>query len=250
MKSIRQRVKTYINKYIKDNFENFKKKDQDTFENWAYNWLQFQNFGFAKDYSPKNVYYEFGTGWGGTLSGFIEGAKRFCKDYNFDIRKIHIVLFDSFQGLPEIQDSKDDNPEWDKGKFAYSKEYIKNIILERGFPIENVTFIEGYFEDSLNESTMNILRKLPPPSIVTMDVDYYSSTKLALDFLRPILPSGVAFYFDDLFSFFLHPEMGQVKAINEFNSKMNGTLQQLSNHLNYSGRCFLFSRKEWEHTRK
>jgi hypothetical protein len=249
MRAVKEKIKKYINNYIKDNFENFIKHERDSFDNWAYNWLHFQNFGFASSYSPKNVYYEFGTGWGGTLSGFIEGAKRFCKTNNFNIKDIYIVLFDSFQGLPDLKDEKDDNPEWEKGKFAYSKDYITDIIIKHGFPIENVTFVEGFFEDTLNESTREILRNLPPPSIVTMDVDYYSSTLLALDFIQPLLNSGVAFYFDDLYSFFLHPEMGQVKAINDFNSKNNGHLQPLTNNLNYAGRCYIYSRKEWEHKR-
>jgi Macrocin-O-methyltransferase (TylF) len=248
MSGIKTKVKSYLNRYIRDNFVNFRKEDADSFENWVYKWLHFQNFEFVKDYSPKNTYYEFGTGWGGTLTGFLQGATRFCKKHNFDIRQINIVLFDSFQGLPDPKSFEDENPEWEKGKFAYSKDYIINIIKENNFPLENVTFIEGFYEDTLNDKTMEILKKLPPPSIVTMDVDYYSSTMLALNYIHPLLNSGVAFFFDDLYSFFLHPEMGQVKAINEFNQKGEGLLTPLT-HMNHCGRCYLYSSKIWEHGR-
>lgn len=247
--SFRNRIKARINQYIHDNFVQFKKEEAETFENWVYNWMYFQNFEYVKTYSPQNTYFEFGTGWGGTLSGFLRACNRLAKYHQFDVNKIKIVLFDSFEGLPAEMHEADFNPEWEKGKFAYSRDYITNIILEHNFPLENVTFIEGYYENTLNESTMDILRKLPAPSIVTMDVDYYSSTQIALNFIHPLLKSGTVFYFDDLYSFFLHPKMGQVKAINEFNEKQNGQLVPLV-HMNYAGRGFIYTNKVWEHSKK
>jgi hypothetical protein len=217
-------------------------------ENWIYYWLHFQNFGYAKDFGPKNCYYEFGTGWGGTLTSFLKASKRFSRDYNFDLSKLKIVLFDSFEGLPEVKAKEDDHPEWGKGKFAYSKDHISQIIRNHGFPLENVTFIEGFFENTLNEKTLERMR-LAPPSIITVDVDYYSSTKLMLDFLVPLLNSGVTFYFDDIHSFFLHPDMGQLKAISEFNGMDTGALNVLTD-VNYLGKCYIYTRKNWEYTNK
>ncbi len=81
-----------------------------------------------------------------------------------------------------------------------------------------------------------------------MDVDYYSSTIEALNFVAPILKSGAVFYFDDLYSFFLHPDLGQVKAISEFNNSGIGYLNPLT-YRNHEGRCHLFVRREWEHFR-
>ena len=246
---LKTRIKARLNQYIHDNFVQFKKVDAETFENWIYQWMYFQNFEYVKAYTPQNTYFEFGTGWGGTLSGFLKACNRLAKDHNFDLRKVKIVLFDSFKGLPEEKDPADFNPEWEKGKFAYSRDYITKIILDHNFPLENVTFIEGYYEDTLNESTMEIIKNLPPPSIVTMDVDYYSSTKIALDFIQPLLKSGTVFYFDDLYSFHLHPKMGQVRAINELNSKNNGHLVPLV-HMNYCGRGYIYTNRVWEYSNK
>jgi O-methyltransferase len=246
-KFLKNKIKAKLNNYIHDNFIQFKKADAETFENWIYNWMYFQNFEYVKKYTPKNTYYEFGTGWGGTLSGFLRACNRLVQDHKFDISQIKIVLFDSFEGLPEEKDPSDFNPVWKKGEFAYSKDYITEIIKSHNFPIENVTFIEGYFENSLNNETFEILKKLPEPSIITMDVDYYSSTKIALDFIRPFLKSGSVFYFDDLYSFHLHPRMGQIRAINEFNNEDKGTLNPLV-HMNYCGRGFIFTNKVWEYS--
>lgn len=241
------KIKRAVANYISTNLIN-RYNPEISLENWFYHWLYFQNMGYTKDYGPKNCYYEFGTGWGGTLRSFLKASKRFSKENNFDITQIKIVLFDSFQGLPEITAKEDNHREWGKGKFAYSKDYIAKIIVEHGFPLQNVTFIEGFFENTLNSQTLERLNALPP-SIVTVDVDYYSSTKLALDFITPLLKSGTVFYFDDLFSFFLHPEMGQVKAIKEFNDMGAGTLNALT-HANYSGQCYAFTSKSWEFTEK
>src|SRR5215472_9222772 len=48
-------------------------------------------------------YYEFGVGWGYTLSRYIEALKAFCKDEHLDQSRYNIFLFDSFVGLPEKQ---------------------------------------------------------------------------------------------------------------------------------------------------
>lgn len=245
--SLKLKVKKYLNNYIRDNFAVYY-REVTSLETWFYYWLHYQNFSYAKDYTPKNVYYEFGTGWGGTLTDFLKASKRFSKDHNFDIRNIKIVLFDSFQGLPPVSIKEDDNPQWDKGGYAYSKDYITDIIKKYGFPLENVTFVEGYYENTLTPATFEKIKHMPP-SIVTMDVDYYSSTKIAQDFISPLLSSGTVFYYDDLYSFFLHPDLGQVKAINEFNKEGVGYLNLLTDK-NYAGRCYIFTKKEWEHFSK
>ena len=213
-------------------------------ENWFYHWLYYQNMSHAKDYGPKNCYYEFGTGWGGTLTAFLKASIRFSNENNFDLNEIKIVLFDSFQGLPEITVKEDDHRAWGKGKFAYSRDYIKALIVKHNFPIQNVTFVEGFYEDSL---TPQLLTKLAasPPSIITVDVDYYSSTKLVMDFIRPLLKSGAVFYFDDIHSFSLHPQMGQLKAISEFNQLDQGNLNWLTAD-NYAGQCYIYTSKVWE----
>lgn len=241
---LKLKIKNYLNKYILDNITHQQKRDE-SLEAWFYYWLYFQNMDYAKSYAPKNCYYEFGTGWGGTLSHFLKACNRFCSDHHFDIGQIRIVLFDSFQGLPDESAMEDYNPEWGKGKFAYSRDYITEIIRKHNFPLQNVTFVEGFYETTLTPALAEQLKK-SPPSILTIDVDYYSSTRLALNFLAPLLPSGAVFYFDDLYSFFLHPDMGQPKAIREFNETGTGYLNILT-YKNHAGKCYIFTRKQWEH---
>lgn len=241
-------IKTYIkkklNNYFKVSIDQHLKYER-SLEKWFYKWLDFQNNSYAKSYTPKNTYYEFGTGWGRTLTAFISAAKKFSLKNNFSVENINICLFDSFQGLPSIKSEEDNHLSWKEGEFAYSKKYIVNIINELKFPLDNVKFIEGFYENTLNKNTLKLI-KSTPPSIITVDTDYYSSTNEVLKFLPPILKSGTVFYFDDLFSFFLNENYGQVKSIKEFNEKDIGKLYPLTEN-NFNGKCFIYSAKKWEH---
>lgn len=218
-----------------------------TLSDWFKFWMHEQNFGFRKNFSPANCYYEFGVGWGGTMSMFAQSAVEFCEETGVDINDIYIFGFDSFKGLPDKKSLADDHLEWEKGSFAFEKEHTLSILEDLNFPLDNVQLIEGYFEESLNDATFQLLKKRPP-SIVTMDVDYYSSTKIALEFMAPLLQSGAVFYFDDLYSFHSHPDMGQVKAIREFNGKygyLNPTTES-----KFTEKTFIYSCLEWEHAKE
>ncbi len=56
------------------------------------------------------------------------------------------------------------------------------------------------------------------------------------------MKSGTVFYFDDLYSFHLHPNMGQVRAIREYDGA-EGFLSPLREH-DCAGRTFMYSALE------
>jgi hypothetical protein len=118
----------------------------------------------------------------------------------------------------------------------------RQIDLGRG----NVRFIQGFFADSLASELASELAA-HPPAIVTVDVDYYSSTKSVLEWLLPFTPTGCLFYFDDIWLFYGHPQMGQVAAINELNCGALGHLipyPELGTTV--GGRSFVFARSQLE----
>lgn len=183
---------------------------------------------------PPN-YYEFGTGSGGTLQKALAVLKKYPDS--------RIFLFDSFEGLPEPRDGRDAHACWTKGEFSYSEEYIAGLIRRNGFDPARVRFVKGFFENSLTPDLGRELRS-HPPAFVTIDVDYYSSTVQALDFLMPLLASGTVIYFDDLWAFDGHPEHGQLKAISEFNSK--NTEGQLTPNQILGNRTYSYYKKNYE----
>jgi len=173
----------------------------------------YKKFGF----NPYN-YYEFGTGTGGTLTYYLKALKKIIKLKKLDLKKFRIFLFDSFEGLPEYTNPKDYNPAWTKGQFSGSEDYIKNLIKSiLPEALDNVSFVKGYYENTLNEKLQKSLRQFPP-SIVNIDVDYYTSTKTVLEWIHPILQDGTIFYFDDIYEYLGNLSKGEYKAIDEFNT--------------------------------
>ncbi len=83
--------------------------------------------------------------------------------------------------------------------------------------------MKGFFKETLSPSLQAELMN-QAPDIVTIDVDYYSSTKTILEWLSPPLRSGTISYFDDIWSFNANPKLGALAVIHEFNGGGRGLL--------------------------
>lgn len=217
---------------------------QPCLEDWFYYWLCAQNSEARQSTAPRNCYYEFGVGWGRTMTAFAKAAVRAARDNVVPIEDIKIFGFDSFEGLPEKTSDADDHPDWDCGTFAHDEDFVRQTVSSTRFPADQIQFFKGFFDQSLTPELAATLTETPP-AILTIDVDYYSSTSQALEFVRPLLSSGAVFYFDDLYSFHLHPEMGQTRAIREFN-EAGGHLSPLT-EFDFKGRTFIYAAPKWEH---
>ena len=195
-------------------------------------------------------YYEFGVGLGGTVTMYIDALKAFCRETKRNIHDCSIYLFDSFQGLPEKMDYRDEHPDWAQGSFSSSVKEIKNLLTRKGLRPDSssIHFIEGFYERSLTSMLRDSLRSCPP-TIVTVEVDYFSSTKTLLEWLRPLLHEGTLFYFDDIWAFGGDPKRGELAAIREFNEAGKGTLVPCHwfGHPSIWNRIFAYWRKENDH---
>jgi len=185
---------------------------------WYLSVLNYQSrLGARYGYGPFGNHYEFGVGpW--TTGSYIRALLSFCRTKGYDPYRFRVFGFDSFQGLPKSQSQKDKNPDWNEGKFRKSPKQMYSIIKRAGLDPTggSVRFFQGFFKDTLTVRLRHQLKQYPP-SIVTVDVDYYTSTKTILNWIRPLLRSGVVFYFDDIWSFHGNPHYGELAAIAEFN---------------------------------
>jgi hypothetical protein len=215
-------------------------------EDWFYKALtekfNYFNRGWGGYYG---TYYEFGVGFGDSLTMFIKAMNRFCNNNNILSEKFNIFLFDSFEGLPDSELKEDTHKEWSKGQYAKSIEEIQSIVDGLNIGKSNIEYVKGYYNDTLNPKLYSKL-KLTPPSIVNIDVDYYSSTKIILEFLDKFIPSGTLFYFDDVWAFSGNPNYGELKAINEFNkNELSGYFTSYP-ILGMNTKAYIYSRKEFE----
>jgi len=124
------------------------------------------------------------------------------------------VGFDSFEGLPEIQEI-DKMPIWHKGKCATSEQEFLQTVLQHGIPQEQLITVKGFYEHSLTTQLRD--RLLPKKAVVIyIDCDLYASTVPVLNFIKDFLQRGTIIVFDDWFCFFGDPERGERRAFREF----------------------------------
>lgn len=101
-----------------------------------------------------------------------------------------MVVFDSFAGFPEDAGFQ---PEFSKQNLCGSLAEVKNNIARFGC-IDSCQFVEGWFKDTLP----NFKRKI---SVIYLDVDLASSTKVCLSYLYPLLEEkGTLFSHDGDFA--------------------------------------------------
>ena len=158
-------------------------------------------------------YFEFGCFRGASAINFHRALKASPSSFP----KPHMYLFDSFTGLPEIAHKADEHVSWEKGTFDIGgDDMFREIMKKNNISSKDYSLVPGFFENSLPKFDWS---KSQRASFVWMDCDYYSSTKCALDNMKPLLKSSSLIYFDDLHAFSGHPNKGQHLAINEFNEE-------------------------------
>jgi len=124
--------------------------------------------------------------------------------------KRHMWLYDTFEGMTDPSSPKDDpkaKAYYDgvrnssvegghvkDGKWAYgSEEMVKENMYSIGFPTNEMHFVRGKVEDTLQE-LQNIPEKI---AILRLDTDWYESTKAELEHLLPRLQPGGLLVIDD-----------------------------------------------------
>jgi hypothetical protein len=127
---------------------------------------------------------------------------------------VRLFGFDSFMGLPPEVRSEDGGV-WKPGQFACPRQVTADNLALKGVPTNRVFLVEGWYKDTLkhNASTYGI----QTVSMVMVDCDTYSSARMVLDFIYPLLDRTTAIIFDDWKLNDLDIKgMGEYRAFNEF----------------------------------
>lgn len=176
----------------------------------------YQKNGFI----PLN-YYEFGTGKGYSLRDYLSALRRILRvDYYFKIAQnvgINILLFDSFEGLPVATNPMDSNKALGSGNFSGSVDYIKNMVEGYSLRVKpNVRIVKGFYENSLTSTLQKQIHNIPP-SFVNIDVDYFNSAWVVLNFVAPLCQNGTAFHFNNIYEYLGNLDKGEFGALSKFN---------------------------------
>lgn len=105
-----------------------------------------------------------------------------------------LIVFDSFEGLPENDDSNQqsifgDIPNFSQGKYLGTLKEVMHNVKHYG-DLSRCTFLKGWFDDTMPVFSDKIV-------VGYIDVDLVSSTKTCLKYLVPQLQPGGALFCQD-----------------------------------------------------
>lgn len=155
---------------------------------------------------------EFGVASGAGIFNMSYLASRLSKIYKIDYQ---IVGFDSGEGMPDPIDYKDHPELYRKGDFPSLK--LKEVKLP-----SKTKIIYGEIKDTLKEFNQEIINQTSKIGFISIDVDYYSSTKKCLEICKlnsKNLLSKIPMYFDDINNPEHNIYCGELLAIDEFNKE-------------------------------
>ena len=164
---------------------------------------------------------EFGVAAGTGLMNIAEIAEKISllTGVSFDI-----VGFDTGKGMPSPNDYRDHPDLYQEGDFAIDVKLVRENLPT------NVELIVGELADTLPEF-MKRLSPQSPLAFVSIDVDYYSSTRSALEVFKGqsdcYLP-WVVVYVDDLEDESHNTYCGELLALREFNHET--ALRKIEKH--------------------
>ena len=157
--------------------------------------------------------------------------------------------FDSFQGLPQATDDRDNHPGWRPGtkQGQGGVEKFHEAAAALGVPRDAYTAVEGYYEDSLPPLGSDA----PPVDIALayIDCNMYSSTVTVLEFLAPRLKHGMIVAFDDYFCWSPTDVSGERSALHEFSERHPQWNFFRYQNVHRAGLSFVVERADWNRPR-
>lgn len=126
----------------------------------------------------------------------------------------NFVAFDSFEGLPDMEDF-DRSSIFTPGNLSTDEDEFVRRVTSHGMPQNRLRTVKGFYDDSLTDELRDDL--LPAKAaVIYVDCDLYKSTVPVLKFVRPFLQVGTVIVFDDWNCYHARPDLGERRAWAEF----------------------------------
>lgn len=156
------------------------------------------------------------------------------------MRSMRLFGFDAFQGLPPGSE-KEDAGVYQAGFYTCSFEQMQQCLTRRNVDPKEITWVNGWYNETLTEETAKKL-ELKKVWVAFIDCDTYSSSKAALNFLKPLITDSAILCFDDwkLYNLDVKGE-GEYRSFNEFlESNPQFKAQEIKSY-NRKSRSFLIT---------
>jgi hypothetical protein len=158
----------------------------------------------------------------GVADGYAFTKKLFATRYLEMEDEVIVHGFDSFEGMPETDDTRDKSSivgaDWKAGQFAGSYEGLRDYCTAK---YRNWRLHKGYFENTLTPELLEEFRQ-HKPMLVWIDCDYYTSARAVMERLIPYLPTGCVVYFDEFEFNFGSRFTGEARLVHEINTGQFG----------------------------
>jgi O-methyltransferase len=154
-------------------------------------------------------YFEFGLYRGYTFLHAQKEAQR------LGLNNMRFYGFDSFAGLPAIDEVDGSAGIWQQGDYACDRTQVEAYLRKYGAHAGSYTLVEGYFDQSL---TPELRQRLQPQkvAIALIDCDLYASTVPVLNWLSDLLQPNSILLFDDWNCAEQDDDKGERRAFGEF----------------------------------
>lgn len=167
---------------------------------------------FTKYYKGNFSVLEFGVAAGYSFTKLLY-ATRYLKVAD----RVTVHGFDSFEGMHSTVDRRDHDivtdDNWAQGQFKSS--YVElDDYCRRNY--SNYCLYKGMFDETLTDEVLQQFRKTPP-ILIWIDSDYYSSARVVMQKLIPIIPNGCVIYFDEPEFNYGSRFSGEMRLIHEIN---------------------------------
>lgn len=147
---------------------------------------------FTKCYKGSFSVLEFGVAAGRSFTKMLYATKYLKVD-----DRVTVHGFDSFEGMHSTANRRDldivTDDNWAKGQFKSSYEALDDY-CSRNY--SNYRLYKGMFNETLTDEILEQFRKTPP-ILIWIDCDYYTSARVVMEKLIPIIPNGCVVYFDE-----------------------------------------------------
>lgn len=173
--------------------------------------LQRQDAAAGRNRLDGHGYYEFGM-FRGFSFWYAEQLTRHCGGEG-----LQLYGFDSFAGLPPDLLATE-AALYSPGAWACSYAQVLSNLRHWGIDESRISLFKGFFSDEMFRE-LGARVNFPPVSICLIDVDLYASCVPVLEFIRHYLVPGSILLFDDYNHFGPHDEVGERRALIEFEAR-------------------------------
>jgi O-methyltransferase len=159
-------------------------------------------------------YLEFGVASGRSLI-FAKRNARAYPTWKRDGEAPRFFGFDSFEGFPKSQGRDAIFYRFKEGDEHFDLDTVRKNIKRGMGSTDDVFLIAGWFDKTLTKDTVTHY-KIKRARVVLVDCDLYESTKLALNFVTPLLQEGTVIIYDDWLAFRARADRGEQMATAEW----------------------------------